>query len=276
MSLKPIVLVEDNEKLRRLYTDFLESAGFTVMAASDGEKAIALLHRVASPQLIILDIMMPRLNGIETCIRIRRMRSVDACPILFLTALDRPETLLECLIAGGDDYLMKSAPLAEVLDRVQYWVRRGALEDMPDRRARAIRELQVIVSDMDERALSTMDEEESGEEAGLTLLVDFLLRQADSLAKEDDPLFRFGYLAGTVEVGLPAVEGRRVGFKRILRKLALRTAFVDRKEIDALLDNYELIVTQNKFRGGWRRGRDEATILTVPERERLLSRLQGD
>lgn len=275
MSLKPIVLVEDNEKLRRLYTDFLESAGFTVMAVSDGEKAIALLHRVASPQLIILDIMMPRLNGIETCIRIRRMRNVDACPILFLTALDRPETLLECLIAGGDDYLMKSAPLVEILDRVQYWVRRGALEDMPDRRARAIRELQVIVSDMDERALSTMDEEEAGDD-GLALLVDFLLGQIDSLAGEDDPLFRFGYLVGTVEVGLPAVEGRHVGSKRILRKLALRTEFVDRKEIDALLDNYELIVTQNKFRSGWRRGRDEAAVLAASERERLLSRLRGD
>src|SRR3546814_12005184 len=84
------------------------------MAVSDGEKAIALLHKVASPQLIILDIMMPRLSGIETCRRMRKMQGQNTCPILFLTALDRPETLLECLLAGGDDYLMKSASVAEI------------------------------------------------------------------------------------------------------------------------------------------------------------------
>jgi DNA-binding response OmpR family regulator len=276
LSLRPIILAEDNEKLRRLYTDLLEANGFTVMAVSDGEKAIALLYRVASPQLIILDIMMPRLNGIETCIRIRKMHGVDACPILFLTALDRPETLLECLLAGGDDYLMKSAPLAEILERVQYWSRRGALEDMADRRARAIKELQVMVLDMDERALSILDEEDGGEEAGLSHLVEFLLGRIDELAGEHDPLFRFGYLVGTVEVGLPAVEGRQVGSKRILRKLALRTDFVDRKEIDALLENYALIVTQNKFRSGWLRGREAAATLALPQQARLMARLQDD
>src|SRR3546814_1193028 len=66
VSLKPIILAEDNDSLRRLYTDLLESAGLTVMAVSDGEKAIALLHKVANPQPIILDILMPRLTGIET------------------------------------------------------------------------------------------------------------------------------------------------------------------------------------------------------------------
>src|SRR3546814_8529310 len=63
VSLKPIILAEDNDSLRRLYTDLLESAGLTVMAVSDGETAIALLHKVANPQPIIIDIMMPRLSG---------------------------------------------------------------------------------------------------------------------------------------------------------------------------------------------------------------------
>src|SRR3546814_11624481 len=76
-------------------------------------------HKVNNPQLIVLDIMMPRMNGIETCSRIRKLQGLSRCPILFLTALDRPETLLECLLAGGDDYLMKTSPLAEILERVQ-------------------------------------------------------------------------------------------------------------------------------------------------------------
>ena len=101
---------------------------------------------------------------------------------------------------------------------------------------------------------------------------------------EDDAVFDEAFrlfwrsrdLVGTVEVGLPAVEGRQVGSKRILRKLALQTDFVDRKEIDALLDNYELIVSQNKFRSGWLRGREEAATLKLAQQGRLLARLQDD
>src|SRR3546814_18207511 len=88
--------------------------------------------------------MMPRMNGIETCSRIRKLQGLSRCPILFLTALDRPETLLECLLAGGDDYLMKTSPLAEILERVQYWSRRGALEDIDQRRERAIDRKSVV------------------------------------------------------------------------------------------------------------------------------------
>lgn len=276
MSLRPIILAEDNEKLRRLYTDVLEASGFTVMAVSDGEKAIALLHRVSNPLLIILDIMMPRQNGIETCIRIRRMESMVACPVLFLTALDRPETLLECLLAGGDDYLMKSAPLAEILERVQYWSRRGALEGMADRRRRAIRELQTTMAGRDEDVLRAADVEDEDEEVDFTPVVAFLLSKAEALTGEDDPLFRFGYLVATVEIGLPAFEHRHPGSRRILRKLALRTGFVDRKEIGTLLDHYDLIATQNRFRSGWLRGRGEAASLTPTEQGRLAARLRGD
>src|SRR3546814_14857444 len=79
--------------------------------------------------------MMPRLNGIETCARVRKMQGLRPCPILFLSALDNPETLLECLRAGGDDYLVKSAPLSEVVERVQLWARKGSSEDSAERRS---------------------------------------------------------------------------------------------------------------------------------------------
>src|SRR3546814_600944 len=147
MSVRPIILAEDNDKLRRMYSDMLEAAGFAVMGASDGEKAIGLLHKIVNPQLIILDVMMPRLNGIETCARVRKMQGLRPCPILFLSALDNPETLLECLRAGGDDYLVKSAPLSEVVERVQFWARKGSSEDSAERRAKAIRELEAIRSE---------------------------------------------------------------------------------------------------------------------------------
>lgn len=76
MSARPIILAEDNDNLRRLYSDTLESAGFSVMRASDGEKPISLLHKIANPQPIILDVMMPRLDGVETCIRMRKVQGL--------------------------------------------------------------------------------------------------------------------------------------------------------------------------------------------------------
>src|SRR3546814_17797251 len=90
--------------------------------------------------------MIPRLSGIETCNRIRKMQGQNTCPILFLTALYRPETLLECLLAGGDDYLMKSASVAEIVERVQYWSRRGALVDIDDRRHRAVTQSEAMLA----------------------------------------------------------------------------------------------------------------------------------
>src|SRR3546814_12046376 len=147
MAVRPIILAEDNDKLRRMYSDMLEAAGFTVMGASDGEKAIGLLHKIVNPQLIILDVMMPRMDGIETCTRVRKMQCLRPCPILFLTALDNPDTLLECLRAGGDDYLVKSAPLSEVVERVQFWSRKGSSEESAERRAKANRALQSMASD---------------------------------------------------------------------------------------------------------------------------------
>src|SRR3546814_406788 len=199
VSLKPIVRAEDNDPLRRLSTDLLESAGLTCMAVSDGEKAIALLHKVTNPQLIILDIMMPRLSGIETCNRIRKMQGQNTCPILFLTALDRPETLLECLLAGGDDYLMKSASVAEIVERVQYWSRRGALEDIDDRRSRAVTQLEAMVAQMTGSEAERVSLEVSSEQANLDLLADFLAAKAGEFQRQDELLLSFGYLVGLVE-----------------------------------------------------------------------------
>src|SRR3546814_16218208 len=98
MSVRPIILAEDNDKLRRMYSDMLEAAGFAVMGASDGEKAIGLLHKLVNPQLIILDVMMPRFTGIETCARVRKLQGMRPCTILFLPASsDRRRVGRECV-----------------------------------------------------------------------------------------------------------------------------------------------------------------------------------
>ena len=98
-----ILFAEDDRKLRKLYTDALEASGYNVITATDGDEALELLHTVR-PKLILLDVMMPNLNGIETCRRARKMIGSEV-PIVFLTALDQLSTVHDCISAGGDDTL---------------------------------------------------------------------------------------------------------------------------------------------------------------------------
>ncbi len=127
-----IVLAEDDPGLRKLYTDTLEAADFLVFGAPDGIKALALLSKV-TPRVVVLDIMMPRLNGIEACKRARGIIGYDI-PILFLSTLDRLDVLRDCIAAGGDDYMIKSDSLHTMVERVRHWSRKGGRGELAERR----------------------------------------------------------------------------------------------------------------------------------------------
>ncbi len=257
MSIRPIILAEDNDKLRRMYGDMLESKGFQVMRASDGEKAIGLLHRIPNPRLIILDVMMPKMDGIETCKRIRKMQGLNnICPIIFLTALDNPETMLECLRAGGDDFLMKSAPMADMVERVQFWARQGATEENLERRKKAIKELEEIMAEADEPDVLG-DGEDVDDKSVMNELAEFINSQSP-FGEDDHMLCHFGYAVGLVNASVKKSPKSAGAFSRFLRNLIYKTSCIDRREIDALLDNYERVVTQSQFQQGWVRGRDDA------------------
>ncbi len=274
MSIRPIILAEDNDKLRRMYSDMLEAAGFNVMGASDGEKAIGLLHKIVNPQLIILDVMMPRMDGIETCTRVRKMQGLRPCPILFLTALDNPDTILECLRAGGDDYLVKSAPLTEVVERVQFWSRKGSSEESSERRMKAIKELESLSANERVAGSASVTEEICGDQVAVNQLAEFITANMSSFGDDDSLLMRFGYVVGLVTTCVePDGEGR---FNRFLRNLIYKTGFVDRKEVDAMLDNYERIVTQSQFQQGWVRGRGDAPKVGLPELSRMTARFEEE
>ncbi len=134
-----IVLAEDDVLMRRLYVDTLEEAGFSVLAAADGLEALSLLSRV-TPRLVILDIMMPKLNGIETCERARKIIGNDI-PILFLSALDQIVILRDCLAAGGDDYLIKSNSIESLIERIHTWRRHAKRQGMHARREKLLQDL---------------------------------------------------------------------------------------------------------------------------------------
>ena len=124
---KRILLAEDEVALRDFVGRNLRARGFEVLEASNGLEAMALWER-ENPHLLILDIMMPRMDGLEVC---RRVREHSAVPIIVLTALDAESDKVEALDLGVDDYLTKPFGVEELMARVRAVLRRSQWEAVP-------------------------------------------------------------------------------------------------------------------------------------------------
>jgi len=117
-----ILLVEDNAELAERLTHGLTRAGYEVRAAADGPSGLAAA-RECDWDLVILDVMLPGLDGYEVCSRLRAARR--PVPVLMLTALDGVDDRVRGLDAGADDYLGKPFDFSELLARVRALLRRG-------------------------------------------------------------------------------------------------------------------------------------------------------
>jgi len=116
-----ILVVEDEPTMLRGISDALKSKGFSVLAASDGEKGLELATS-GKPDLILLDVMLPKVNGYEVC-RLLREEGLDV-PILMLTAKDQESDIVLGLNLGADDYVTKPFSVRELLARVNAFLRR--------------------------------------------------------------------------------------------------------------------------------------------------------
>jgi len=120
--MKQIVVAEDDRAARESVTRALELEGFAVLAVPDGEAALTAIE-VEHPDVLVLDLMMPRMDGLTVC---RRLRSQgDRTPILMMTARTEVSDRVSGLDAGADDYLPKPFSLDELLARVRALVRRA-------------------------------------------------------------------------------------------------------------------------------------------------------
>ncbi len=127
-----ILVVDDDRAVRESLRRSLTFNGYTVATAGDGVEA---LEKITSdrPEAVVLDVMMPRLDGLEVC---RRLRSTgDDLPILVLTARDSVSERVAGLDAGADDYLPKPFALEELLARLRALMRRATAEPLPDSEA---------------------------------------------------------------------------------------------------------------------------------------------
>lgn len=114
-----ILIIDDEEDLVALLKDSFENKGHIVLAAYDGENGIKKAKK--QPDIIILDIMMPGIDGYEVC---RKIRDTVLCPIIFLSAKQSETDRLKGLALGGDDYLLKPFSLKELLARIDAHLRR--------------------------------------------------------------------------------------------------------------------------------------------------------
>ncbi|HEY8322196.1 MAG TPA: response regulator transcription factor [Candidatus Baltobacteraceae bacterium] len=117
---KKILVVDDESSILQTLRFNLERSGYAVVTASDGRSAVAMAQR-EQPDLVILDIMLPVLDGIEACKEIRKFSSV---PIIMLTAKDQEIDKVLALELGADDYVTKPFALHEFLARVKARLRR--------------------------------------------------------------------------------------------------------------------------------------------------------
>lgn len=125
-----ILLIEDERDLAEVLIDNLEDEGYDVTWASNGLDGQAQ-WRALQPALVVLDVMMPEIDGLTLC---RTMRDEgDETPVLFLSARGRPEERVEGLAAGGDDYMAKPFHLPEFLMRLQTMLRRRGWKQEQER-----------------------------------------------------------------------------------------------------------------------------------------------
>jgi DNA-binding response OmpR family regulator/DNA-binding CsgD family transcriptional regulator len=113
-----ILVVDDTPETLGFLTDTLDHAGFTVLIATDGDSALKLLEQI-TPDLVLMDAVMPGLDGFETCRRMKRERMLAHLPVIFMTGLTETESVLEGLAAGGVDYVTKPLVVDELLARIR-------------------------------------------------------------------------------------------------------------------------------------------------------------
>jgi DNA-binding NarL/FixJ family response regulator len=112
------LVVDDSPETLRLLTDALDGAGMTVMVALDGASAMRIVDQI-TPDIVLMDAVMPGMDGFETCRRLKRDAGLDNVPIIFMTGLAETEHIVRGLEAGGVDYVTKPIAIEEMLARIR-------------------------------------------------------------------------------------------------------------------------------------------------------------
>ena len=117
---RKILVADDENSIREILSIQLARMGYEVVLAVDGAEAVAA-YEAEKPDLILMDVMMPRLNGLDACQKIRALekKSGRRVPVLFLTARDTTHDKTSAALSGGDEFVAKPVSLQELRERVE-------------------------------------------------------------------------------------------------------------------------------------------------------------
>ena len=145
-----ILIVDDNPQNLDIFQTRLAAQGYEILTASDGEEALAVA-REKRPDLILLDIMMPKLNGIEVCRRLKSDSSLPFMPIIMVTAKADPKDVVAGLEAGADEYLAKPVDQTALVARVKSMLRIKGLHDTGQEQAARLEAQAVQLSEWNQK-----------------------------------------------------------------------------------------------------------------------------
>lgn len=143
-----VLVVDDEKDILDLLKYNLEKEGYTVTTSSNGRKALELVHRSSLPDLIILDVMMPEMDGWEVCRRLKREKKTASIPVIFLTAKGTEVDEVVGLELGAEDYVVKPISPRKLIARIKAVLRRSSTVAVEEDSAEVLRagELEVHVA----------------------------------------------------------------------------------------------------------------------------------
>jgi DNA-binding NarL/FixJ family response regulator len=126
-----VLVVDDTPESLGFLTDMLDGAGYTVLIATDGESALRLVDQI-TPDLVLMDAVMPGLDGFEACRRMKQNPLMAHLPVIFMTGLSETEHVVEGLAAGGVDYVTKPIVVEELLARMRVHLNNSRIAHGPN------------------------------------------------------------------------------------------------------------------------------------------------
>jgi two-component system response regulator VicR len=207
---KKILLADDDVAIRRAYAALLEGEGYEVATARNGEDAVAKFDET-SPDLVLLDVMMPKMNGMAACAEIRRRDALT--PILFVTAAPSDTAAVRALGLGGDDYIDKTRPTAEMIARINAALRRAAAYASRAAAAAAVAEIGGAKVDFDAMKLVSAEGREADMTRAEAIFLKMLANRRGKCVPAEEILESMHADGNGCEAGL------RVTISRLKRKL---------------------------------------------------------
>jgi DNA-binding response OmpR family regulator len=126
-----VLVVDDTPESLGFLTDMLDGAGYTVLIATDGDSALRLVEQI-TPDLVLMDAVMPGVDGFEACRRLKQKPLMAHLPVIFMTGLSETEHVLEGLASGGVDYVSKPIVVEELLARMRVHLKNSRVAHGPN------------------------------------------------------------------------------------------------------------------------------------------------